>query len=63
MDRALVGMGSIVLNEAVIEPDGMLAAGAMLTSGKRVLSGQLWAGSPAKLLRQLSDDEIRDIRI
>ena len=62
MDRALVGMGSIVLNEAVVETDGMLAAGAMLTSGKRVLSRQLWAGSPAKLLRHLSDDEIRGIR-
>ena len=61
MDHALVGMGSIVLNGAVIESDGMLAAGAVLTSGKRILSGQLWAGSPAKLLRQLSDDEIRDI--
>jgi carbonic anhydrase/acetyltransferase-like protein (isoleucine patch superfamily) len=62
MDRAFVGMGSIVLKGAEIENDGMLAAGALLTSGKRIQTGQLWAGSPAKFLRALTDSEIRDIR-
>ena len=41
-------MGAIVLDEAVIEGGGMLAAGAMLTPGKRLPAGELWAGSPAR---------------
>ena len=57
-DRAFVGMGAIVLNGAVIESDGMLAAGAMLTGGKTIQSGQLWAGRPAKYLRDLTPEEI-----
>jgi carbonic anhydrase/acetyltransferase-like protein (isoleucine patch superfamily) len=57
-DRAFVGMGAIVLNGATIQSDGMLAAGAMLTSGKVVPSGQLWAGRPAKYLRDLTPEEI-----
>ncbi len=57
-DRAFVGMGAIVLNGARIESDGMLAAGAMLTTGKVILSGQLWAGRPAKYLRDLTPEEI-----
>ena len=36
----------------------MLAAGAMLTPGKRLPSGELWAGSPARRARALSDEEL-----
>ena len=57
-DGGFVGMGAIVLDEAVIEGGGMLAAGAMLTPGKRVPSGELWAGSPARLARALTDEEL-----
>ncbi len=57
-DRAFVGLGSIVMDGCVIESDGMLAAGAMLTPGKRIPSGQLWAGRPAKYMRDLSPEEI-----
>lgn len=61
-DRAFVGMGAIVLNGAIIEGDGMLAAGAMLTSGKVIRSGQLWAGRPAKYLRDLTPEEVESNR-
>lgn len=57
-DHAFVGMGAIVLNGARVESGGMVAAGAMLTSGKIVRSGQLWAGRPAKYLRDLTAEEI-----
>jgi carbonic anhydrase/acetyltransferase-like protein (isoleucine patch superfamily) len=57
-DRAFVGMGATVLDHAVIEPDAMLAAGALLTPGKRIPSGELWAGRPAKFMRKLSDEDI-----
>lgn len=61
-DRAFVGLGTIVMDGAVIEGDAMLAAGAMLTPGKRVPSGQMWQGRPAKYARELSDDEIAGMR-
>jgi carbonic anhydrase/acetyltransferase-like protein (isoleucine patch superfamily) len=57
-DGAFVGMGATVLDRAVVEGGGMLAAGALLTPGKRVRRGELWAGSPAKFLRTLSEEEI-----
>lgn len=56
-DRAFVAMGATVLDGAVIESGGMLAAGALLTPGKRIGPGELWAGSPAKLLRVLSEED------
>lgn len=51
-----VGLGAIVMDGCVVA--GMLAAGALLTPGKRVGVGELWAGRPAKLLRMLTGDEI-----
>jgi carbonic anhydrase/acetyltransferase-like protein (isoleucine patch superfamily) len=53
-DRAFVGLGSIVMDGCRIESDAMLAAGAMLTPGKTIPSGQLWAGRPAKYVRDLT---------
>lgn len=56
--RAFVGLGSIVMDGCVIEGDGRLAAGAMLTPGRTIPRGQLWAGRPAKYMRDLTEDEI-----
>jgi carbonic anhydrase/acetyltransferase-like protein (isoleucine patch superfamily) len=56
-DRAFVGLGAIVMDGCEIESRGMLAAGAMLTPGKRIPAGQLWAGRPARYLRDLSEAE------
>ncbi|HYI48045.1 MAG TPA: gamma carbonic anhydrase family protein [Allosphingosinicella sp.] len=52
-DRAFVGLGAIVMDGCEIESDAMLAAGALLTQGKRIPTGQLWAGRPAKYVRDL----------
>ena len=60
--NAFVGMGSMVMDNAVVETDGMLAAGAMLTPGKCVKRGELWAGSPAKFVRFVKDAEIEKNR-
>ena len=57
-DRAFVGLGSIVMDGAAIDSEGMLAAGAMLTPGKRIGGRELWAGRPAKPMRTLSDEEV-----
>ncbi|MDR6288086.1 MULTISPECIES: gamma carbonic anhydrase family protein [Inquilinus] len=56
-DRSFVGMKACVMDRAVVESDAMVAAGALLTPGKRVPAGQLWAGSPARFVRTLTDDE------
>ena len=57
MDGSFIGMGSIMLDFSVVEEGGYLAAGAVLTPRKRVPKGELWAGSPAKLLRAVSAEE------
>ena len=61
-DRAFVGLGAIVMDGCEIEGDAMLAAGAMLTPGKRIPAGQLWAGRPAKYVRELSAADIAGMR-
>jgi carbonic anhydrase/acetyltransferase-like protein (isoleucine patch superfamily) len=59
-DGAFVGMKACVMDGAVVEGGGMVAAGALVTPNKRVRKGELWAGSPAKLLRQLTPREMED---
>lgn len=54
-DRGFAGLGTIVMDGCVIESDAMLAAGAMLTPGKTIPSGQMWAGRPAKLMREMDE--------
>ncbi len=61
-DRAFVGLGAIVMSGATVESDAMLAAGALLSPGKTVLHRQLWAGRPAKFMRDLPDEALIDMR-
>jgi carbonic anhydrase/acetyltransferase-like protein (isoleucine patch superfamily) len=62
-DRAFVGLGSIVMDGCRIESEGMLAAGAMLTPGKTIPARQLWAGRPAKYVRDLSDADLAGMQL
>jgi gamma-carbonic anhydrase len=62
-DRAFVGLSSIVMNACVIEGDGMLAAGAMLTQGKHIAARELWGGSPARKMRDLDDNAVAGMRL
>lgn len=57
-DRVLIGMGAIVLDNAIIESDVILGAGSLVPPNKRLESGYLYMGSPAKQIRKLSDDEL-----
>lgn len=57
-DRVLVGMGATVMDGAVVEDDVVIAAGALVTPGKRLKSGFLYAGSPAREMRELSQKEL-----
>lgn len=63
MDRAFVGLSATIMNGAVVEGDAMLAAGAMLTQGKRVPARQLWAGAPARFVRELDEAAVMGMRI
>lgn len=56
-DDSFVGMRACIMDGAVVESGGMVAAGALLTPGKRVKSGELWAGAPARLMRPLTQEE------
>lgn len=56
-DFGFIGMGSVVLDFAVVERFGFLAAGAVLTPKKRLPKDQLWAGNPARYLREITKEE------
>ena len=62
-DRGFVGLGAIAMNQAVIASDAMLAAGAMLTERKVMGERELWAGRPAKKLRDLDDAAIAGMKL
>jgi carbonic anhydrase/acetyltransferase-like protein (isoleucine patch superfamily) len=57
-DTVLIGMGSIILDGAIINSNCMLAAGALVGPGKELESGFLYVGSPAKKLREVSEREM-----
>jgi carbonic anhydrase/acetyltransferase-like protein (isoleucine patch superfamily) len=61
-DRGFVGLSTTVMNACVIESDGMLAAGALLTPGKRIGARQLWSGRPATFMRDLTDAALADMQ-
>ncbi len=57
-DETLIGIGAIVLDGAVVEERSMVAAGAVVPPGMRVPTGKLVAGVPARVLRDLSAEEL-----
>jgi carbonic anhydrase/acetyltransferase-like protein (isoleucine patch superfamily) len=61
-DRCLVGMGSIVMDNALIEDEVILGAGSLVPDGKRLETGFLYLGSPAVKKRALSAREIEWLR-
>lgn len=58
-DGALIGMGAIVMDEVVIGAESLVAAGALVTKGKQIPPRSLVMGSPAKVVRPLTEEEIR----
>lgn len=61
-DNVLVGMGSIILNNAQIGKNTIIGAGSLVTQGKSFKDGVLILGNPAKIVRELTDDEIKSIK-
>jgi carbonic anhydrase/acetyltransferase-like protein (isoleucine patch superfamily) len=61
-DDCLVGMGARILNGAVIEPECIVGAGALVTEGKKFERGSLVVGAPARVVRQVTQEERQLLR-
>lgn len=62
-DDVLIGMGSIVMNRAVVGAGSIVAAGALIPEGVHIPPRSLVRGSPGKVVRSTSEDELAVIRI
>ncbi len=60
-DRVLVGMGAIVMDDVVVGEDSIIGAGSLLSRGKTFPPGSLIVGSPARVVRSLTDAEKQEI--
>lgn len=61
-EGSLIGMGATILNGAVIGAGSLIGAGALVTEGKEIPSGVLVLGSPGKIVRDLTKDEIAGLK-
>jgi carbonic anhydrase/acetyltransferase-like protein (isoleucine patch superfamily) len=57
-NECLIGMGTIILDDAVIPDRVVIGAGSLVTQGKTLETGMLYMGRPAKAVRALTDEEI-----
>jgi carbonic anhydrase/acetyltransferase-like protein (isoleucine patch superfamily) len=61
-DNAFVGMRAAVMDHAVVEEYGFVASGSLVTPRKVVKSKELWARSPARFVRYLTDEELSQMQ-
>lgn len=61
-DRVLIGMAAVLLNGVHVGHDSIVAAGTLLTEGTRIPPRSLVMGRPGKVKRELTDDEVAEIR-
>lgn len=59
-DNVLIGMGAIVMDNCYIEANALIAAGAVVLENTRVEAGSIYAGVPAKKVKQLDADTFKD---
>tara|TARA_R110000868_G_scaffold92136_7_gene255680 strand:- start:786 stop:1298 length:513 start_codon:yes stop_codon:yes gene_type:complete len=57
-DNVLIGMGSIIMDDCIVESNCIIAAGAVVTKNTRVESGSIYAGIPAKKVKEISEELI-----
>lgn len=55
-DNVLIGMGAIIMDGAIVESNSLVAAGSVVTQGTVVKSGSVYAGQPAKLIKEISPE-------
>jgi carbonic anhydrase/acetyltransferase-like protein (isoleucine patch superfamily) len=61
-DGSLIGIGAIVLNHAVIGRECLIGAGSLIPEGKEIPDRSLIMGSPGRVIRQLTDEEVAKLR-
>ena len=61
-DESLIGIGAIVLNGAKIGKNCLVGAGALVTEGKEFPDGSMILGSPARVVRQLTPEQMQGLR-
>jgi len=59
-DGVLIGMGAIILNGAYIKQGAVIAAGSVVTENKIIEANTLWAGVPARFVKQYSDSKVQE---
>ncbi|MGB2224530.1 MAG: gamma carbonic anhydrase family protein [Polaribacter sp.] len=57
-DNVLIGMGSIIMDDCIVESNSIIAAGAVVTKNTRVEAGSIYAGVPAKKVKDISAELI-----
>lgn len=62
-DNAFIGIQSCVMDDCIVESGAMVAAGALVTPGKIVKAHEVWAGSPAKKLRDINAKDLEFFQI
>ena len=60
-DACLIGMGATIIDGAVIGKESIVGAGSLVTKGKKFPPRSLIMGSPAKVIRELTDDEVKEL--
>ncbi|MGZ5138706.1 MAG: gamma carbonic anhydrase family protein [Burkholderiales bacterium] len=60
-DGSLIGIKSVILNGAIIGRNCLIGANSLIAEGKKIPDGSLVLGSPGKVVRRLTEDEIREI--
>jgi carbonic anhydrase/acetyltransferase-like protein (isoleucine patch superfamily) len=60
-DNVLIGMGAIVMDHAYIEKNSIIAAGAVVLENTRVKSGTIYAGVPAKQVKEVSAEQMKNL--
>lgn len=58
-DNVLIGMGSIIMDDCIVESNSIIAAGAVVTKNTLVVSGSIYAGVPAKKVKDISKELIK----
>ncbi len=62
-DNTLIGIKSVVMNHAVIGKNCIIGANTLITEGKQIPDNSLVMGSPGKVVRQLTDEEVARIKL
>jgi len=62
-ENVIIGMNATILNDAIIGNDSIVGAGSVVTEGKEFPDRSLIVGTPGKLIRELSDEEVENLKL